>query len=198
MLRHVLGGLVICAALLFSAVTCKAAGVDCAAFHIDPRASLSLAPVAAQHAPGSCHQRLSHGMSLPDPACTPGAVNPTVTAEVLRNPAFRTACVRDQLTTAQQKEVVYAWYGIAKPADNRGPNQICEIDHLISIGLGGSDALENLWPQCGPTGVPVGQRYFKIKDAHAELSLMRQVKAGADLKDIQQRIAADWTQFITP
>jgi hypothetical protein len=44
--------------------------------------------------------------------------------------------------------------------------------------------------------VPVGQREFKIKDAHAELSLMRAIKAGADLEDIQRRIAEDWTQFL--
>lgn len=166
---------------------------------IDPRASVPLAQVAKTHAPGSCHVRhAANGMQLPDPACTPGAVNPTVTADVLRDPSFRTGDVRDDLTTAKQKQIVYVWYGIPKPANNRGPNQVCEIDHLVSLGLGGSDALENLWPQCGPANVPVGQREFKIKDAHAELSLMRQIKAGADLPNIQRRIAQDWTQFIQP
>jgi hypothetical protein len=135
-------------------------------------------------------------MQLPDPACTPGAVNPTITAEVLRDPSFRTGQERDDLTSAARKRVVYGWYGIAPPKDNKGPGQVCELDHLISIGLGGSDALENIWPECGPADVPVGQREFKIKDAHAELGLMRQVKAGADLGDIQHRIAQDWTQFI--
>jgi hypothetical protein len=166
-------------------------------FHIDPLASQPLAAVAADHAPGSCHVRLaSNGMQLPDALCTPGAINPTVTADVLRDPTFRTGTVRDQLTTAAQKQIVYAWYGIVKPKGNVGANQTCEIDHLVSLGLGGSDALENLWPECGPSNVPVGQREFKIKDAVAELSLMKQVKAGADLADIQHRIADDWTQFI--
>ncbi len=73
---------------------------------------------------------------------------------------------------------------------------VCELDHLVSIGLGGSDDLSNIWPECGPASVPVGQREFKIKDAHAELSLMRAVRRGADLQDIQRRIADDWTQFI--
>jgi hypothetical protein len=170
------------------------------AFHIDPLASQPLAPVAKDHAPGSCHVRIAaDGLQLPDPLCTPGAVNPTVTAEVLRNPTFRTGTVRDQLTTPAQKQIVYIWYGITKPKGNVGPNQTCEIDHLISLGLGGSDALANLWPQCqapGSAPVPVGKREFKIKDAVAELSLMREVKAGADLADIQQRIATDWTQFL--
>ena len=164
---------------------------------IDPKASVPLAPVASEHAPGSCHFRIAgNGMRLPDPACTPGAVNPTITADVLRDPSFRTGEERDDLTSEAAKKVVYDWYGVTPPDDNRGPGQVCELDHLISIGLGGSDALENIWPQCGPVDVPVGQREFKIKDAHAELGLMRQVKAGADLAEIQHKIADDWTQFI--
>jgi len=165
---------------------------------IDPKASVPLAPVDfASLKPGDCHLRYAaNGMSLPDPHCTPGAINPTITADVLKNPAFRTGQERDLLTSAAQKRRVYALYGITPPANNRGPNQTCELDHLISIGLGGSDALENVWPECGPSNVPVGQREFKIKDAHAELSLMRQVKAGADLRTIQMQIAKDWTQFI--
>ena len=164
---------------------------------INPLASQPLAPVAATHAPGSCHvHKAADGYQLPDPTCTPGAINPTITADVLKDPTFRTGTVRDQLTTAAQKQIVYVWYGIAKPKGNVGPNQMCEIDHVVSLGLAGSDALENLWPQCGPANVPVGQREFKIKDAHAELSLMKQVKAGANLADIQKRIAQDWTQFI--
>lgn len=167
------------------------------ALHIDPRASEPLATVAVDHAPGSCHVRFAaNGMQLPDPACTPGAINPTVTADVLRDPTFRTGTVRDQLSSAAAKRKVYGWYGITPPKGNTGQNQTCELDHVISLGLGGSDALENVWPECGPNDFPVGQREFKVKDAHAELSLMRQVKAGADLKDIQRRIAEDWTQFL--
>jgi hypothetical protein len=164
---------------------------------VDPLASQPLAPVAADHAPGSCHVRLAaNGMQLPDPSCTPGAVNPTITADVLRNPIFRTSAVRDAATSAAAKRRVYVWYGIEPPANNRGPTQVCELDHLISLGLGGADTLDNLWPQCGPADVPVGQREFKIKDAHAELSLMRAIRAGADLADIQRRIAEDWTQLL--
>ena len=150
----------------------SAPSVDCSQFHIDPRASQPLAVVAATHAPGSCHfGHAANGMRLPDPSCTPGAVNPTVTAAVLRNPAFRTGCVRGALTTEAQKQVVYIWYGASKPKHNTGPNQTAEIDHLVSVGLGGSDALENLWPQMedpSRPAVPVGQREFQVKDAHAE------------------------------
>lgn len=185
--------------MLLALAAAAAVSASAPAPKIDPRASVPLAEVAAEHAPGSCHVRYAeNGMQLPDPACTPGAINPTITADVLRDPNFRTRQVRDDLTSAKAKRIVYVWYGITPPKNNKGPDQVCEIDHLISLGLGGSDALENLWPQCGPDNVPVGQREFKIKDAHAELGLMRDIKAGADLGDIQRRIAADWTQFITP
>src|SRR5215472_6382598 len=40
---------------------------------------------------------------VPDPRCTPGAINPTLTVDILRDPAFRTTCVRDNATTATQK-----------------------------------------------------------------------------------------------
>jgi len=192
MMRNVIGGALLSAAVFYGLL------LSCVAHaQVNPLASQPLAQVAATHAPGSCHFRhAANGMQLPDPLCTPGAINPTITTAVLKDPKFRTGTVRDQLTSAAQKQIVYSWYGVTKPAGNVGPNQICEIDHLVSLGLGGSDALENLWPQCGPVNVPVGQREFKVKDAHAELGLMRQIKAGAELADIQRKIAADWTQFI--
>lgn len=179
-----------------------AAAVSASSLGIDPKASVPLAPVAADHAPGSCHVRIAaNGMQLPDPACTPGAVNPTVTGDVLRNPAFRTGMIRGDLTTEAQKKRVYVWYGITPPADNKGADQVCEIDHLVSLRLGGSDAMENLWPQCEPglsRAKPVGQREFKVKDSHAEESLAERIKAGDDLSTIQHEIASDWTQFIAP
>lgn len=178
-----------------------AAALNCSAFHIDPLASQSFAPTAATHAPGSCHVRMSHGYPIPDPACTPGAINPTVTAKVLRNPAFRTACVRDMVTSESRKRVVYLWYGIAPPSNNRGPTQTCELDHVDSLGLAAADTLANVWPECGPPGVPVGQRYFKIKDG-VEDRLMKEVRdapagtADQVLSSIQRQIAADWTVYL--
>lgn len=168
--------------------------------HFDPRASQPLAPVVADHAPGSCHARLAaNGMQLPDPTCSPGAINPTLTIDVLLNPAFRTGMVRDKLTSAAAKRRVYVWYGIVPPKHNTGQNQTCELDHVVDIGAGGADSLANIWPQCerpGAPPVPVGQREFKTKDRFAEHDVMRQIKAGGDLADIQRRIAADWTQFV--
>jgi hypothetical protein len=167
----------------------------CEKFSIDDTASKPLNQ--AQIPPQSdCTTRMSNGIPLPDSNCTPGAVNPTLTVDVLRDPDFRTCCVRSHTTTEQQKAGTYKWYSIPHPSNNTGPTQTCELDHLISLELGGADTLDNIWPQCGPPGVSLPDRYFKQKDM-VENFLAKQVKAGKiDLADAQKRIADDWTQFL--
>lgn len=146
--------------------------------------------------PNGCKTGLSNGFPLPDPHCTPGAENPTVTLDVLRNAAFRTECLRDCITTEAQKHVTYGWYGISEPSDNIGANQTCELDHLVPLELGGADTLDNIWPQCGPPGVSLNDRYFKQKDM-VEYYLAAQAKAGAmDLETARHQIATDWTPFL--
>jgi hypothetical protein len=68
--------------------------------------------------------------------------------------------------------------------------------HLIPLELGGADTLDNVWPQCGPSGVALPQRFFKEKDA-VENYLAMQVRQGRmDLGAAQKGIATDWTQFL--
>lgn len=137
------------------------------------------------------------GLTLPDPRCTPGAVNPTLTITVLKNKDFSTGpCVRDKDTSADAKNVTYSWYGIPRPPGNVGQKQVCEKDHLISLELGGADSLANIWPQCGPDQNALNDRYFKRKDL-VENYLAAQVRSGAiDLASAQHGIASDWTQYI--
>ncbi len=180
-------------ALCFAACAGVAlAAPDCAKFAIDPDASVPVQVVAAP--PGHvCTPHISNGVPLPDPVCTPGAVNPTLTADILRDPDYRTSCNRDHATTARQKARTYGWYDVQKPLHNVGQNQICELDHLVSIELGGADTLDNIWPQCGPDAVTLRERYFKQKDL-VENYLAAQVKAGAiELEEAQRVIASDWT-----
>lgn len=179
-----------------------AAAVGASTLGIDPSASVALAPSAADHAFGECHFGVAaDGMPLPDPKCTPGAVNPTLTVRVLTDPGFRTGFVRDKVTSPAVKRKVYAWYGIIPPRNNVGANQTCELDHLDDLGAGGADTLNNLWPQCqrpGDPPVPVGQRWFKIKDANAEHVMIAAIKRGisdAELAELQKRMAADWTSL---
>jgi hypothetical protein len=174
------------------------AQVDCSQFNIDPTASQSLGP-ASTLSPGACHTRMSHGFPVPDPACTPGAINPTVTEDVLRNPAFRTSCVRSHATTEEQKFATYGYYNILHPVHNSGLTQTCELDHLVPLELGGADTLDNIWPQCGsPSGDVVlpDDRFFKQKDM-VENYLARMVRDGKmKQSDAQKGIATDWTQYL--
>jgi hypothetical protein len=194
---NALGVLAMCALIAMSFQPAYAADPpDCDSFDIDGSASKPLKNVSLPPDRGSCKVRVSNGFPLPDPDCTPGATNPTLTTQVLRDPAFRTSCVRDSATTAHEKAGTYAWYRIEHPEDNRGVKQICELDHLISLELGGADTLENIWPQCGPDGVVLAERFFKEKDI-VENYLAARVKAGSiKLSDAQRGIAMDWTQFL--
>jgi hypothetical protein len=163
---------------------------------IDAQATQPLS-VPSSPTDGSCVARTSHGLPIPDPTCTPGAINPTLTIAIIDDPHFRTACVRNQLTSEDQKKDTYAWYSVARPISNTGQEQVCELDHLIPLYFGGADDLANIWPQCGPDATTLNNRYFKQKD-RVELYLGKMVRAGKiSLGDAQRGIASDWTQYIT-
>jgi hypothetical protein len=167
----------------------------CDQLHIDGRASTPLRPVALPPQQ-ACTTPTRNGFLVPDPNCTPGAINPTLTIEVLRDRSFTTECIRDVATMEEEKAITYEWYHLDHPSNNDGDDQICELDHLISLELGGADTLENIWPQCGPSGVALAQRYFKQKDT-VENFLAKQVREGRmDLSTAQKAIAIDWTQFL--
>lgn len=170
----------------------------CAIASIDPMQSQPLLTSWTPPGARACKPMQSaQGFTLPDPRCTPGAVNPTLTLTVLQNKDFSTGpCVRDKDTSPDAKNVTYSWYGIVRPPGNVGQKQVCEKDHLISLELGGADSLANIWPQCGPDQNALNDRYFKRKDL-VENYLAAQVRSGAiDLASAQHGIASDWTQYI--
>ena len=145
---------------------------------------------------GSCQSTVRNGYSEPDIRCTPGGVTPGVTVEILRDPAWRTKCIRNCQSSEQQKHVAYAWYGLPRPEDNQGANQVCELDHLVPLELGGADGLGNIWPECGPDAVTLRDRYFKQKDV-VENYLAAKVKSGEmPLDEAQRGIATDWVQYL--
>jgi hypothetical protein len=163
---------------------------------IDDKASKPITSVSLPPH-GICHPKpTSDGTFLPDPTCTPGAINPTLTEAILKDPAFRTGCVRNDATSETQKASTYKWYHTKHPKNNQGATQTCELDHLIPLYLGGADTLENIWPQCGPARVHLDDRFFKEKDK-VEFYLGQQVRAGKmDLAVAQKGIAEDWTKFL--
>ena len=108
---------------------------SCTAEGVKSTASTALGPVTKST---DCKLRKGSGnLPVQDPACTPGAFNPTVTADILRSGRFRTGCVRNCVTTQAQKQIVYERYGVHKD------RATCELDHLVPLELGGADTLDN-------------------------------------------------------
>ncbi len=115
----------------------------------------------------------------PDPALTPGAVLTTDAATVCA-PGYATS-VRN-VPVAEKREV-YAEYHLAYPQ----PAGSYEADHFISLELGGSNDITNLWPE--PALPRPG---FHEKDV-VENYLHDQVCSGKlSLPDAQKEISTDW------
>jgi hypothetical protein len=108
---------------------------------------------------------------------TPGDVLPVTTADIC-TPGY-TRKVRN--VPAAVKRRVFASYGVTpKPG-------AYEVDHLISLELGGSNSIRNLWPQpyTGPWNA-------HQKDA-LENRLHKLVCSGSlPLEQAQHDIASDW------
>jgi hypothetical protein len=75
----------------------------------------------------------------PDPKLTPGAIFDGVTAVQVCVAGYSSS-VRSVTTATKNK--VYAEYGITTH-----PTGAYEVDHLISLELGGSNDIRNLWPE---------------------------------------------------
>lgn len=83
----------------------------------------------------------SHWPTQPDPKLTPGAVL-NVTAAQVCLPGYASK-VRN--VPVSEAKAVFATYGVPYSQRSRG-----ELDHLVSLELGGSNDMRNLWPQYGP------------------------------------------------
>jgi hypothetical protein len=133
------------------------------------------------------HYRKHGTVLLNDLTVTPGEVRTTSKAAVCseKTPQFRN-------TTEKMKNEVYAEYGVDKhqPLSLQlkiGEVPLYEIDHLISLEIGGADTVKNLWPQ----------PYYQHPGAHEkdilENWLHKQVCAGKmDLAEAQAKIRTDW------
>lgn len=123
---------------------------------------------------------------LPDRECTPGAIDPKVTAQAVNN----TICIVGYSSdvrppsseTNKIKVAQLDAYGFS------GPMSDYELDHLISLELGGCpDCVSNLWPE--PYNIPMGARE---KDK-VENYLHKMVCSGLmTLEEAQKEIATDW------
>lgn len=85
------------------------------------------------------------GANLPDPHCTPGAINHAVKQTTIHS----TVCVRGWTSTIRPPVTVTEPQKFASMRDYgvTGPSGF-EFDHLIPLELGGApDSTRNLWPE---------------------------------------------------
>ena len=137
----------------------------------------------AQPAPGSCHALGSGLYSRPDPACTPGALNPGVTQATIDH----TICVEGWTDTVRPPEGVTEQEKAASMAAYGDTDSIAsyEYDHFVPLELGGAtNDPRNLWPEPGASPNP--------KDA-VEDDLREKVCDGEmTLAQAQRAIATNW------
>lgn len=118
--------------------------------------------------------------SLPDPRCTTGARFSRATATQVCRSRYSSG-VRH--VTSSTKSAIYAEYGMRRHFDGRTG----EVDHLVSLELGGSNSRANLWPEAA------GARYGSIQKDRLENALHGEVCSGRiTLRAAQRAIAGDW------
>ena len=150
--------------------------------------------VQPQPAPGSCKYRYTTDKQpLPDPTCTPGAISPAVTQANIGDTICRTggytSTVRPPASITNKEKSANA-----KAYDYSGPLGDAELDHLVSLQLGGDpNATANLWVEPPSPDHIAGKGPNNDKDV-VEARLHSAVcKRQVTLAAAQQAIAADWT-----
>jgi hypothetical protein len=165
----------------------------CKSFNIDLAASQPLRPAATTT---NCKSARSMGYPVPDPRCTPGAINPSVAEATLRDPRFKPECVHGEPKSAEEKARLYAAYGLAEPEKNMGQTRSCELNRLIPLELGGANSADNIWPLCGPPDVMQSARYFNDKDKVDRYLVMMVKMNRMELDAARKGVVADWTQYL--
>lgn len=116
---------------------------------------------------------------LPDPKLSPGAVLPVTPADFC-TPGYSK---KVRAVPEKVKRQVYAEYGIT----HHGRGEY-EVDHLISLELGGSNSIRNLWPQSYKTS-PWNAH---VKDALEDRLHAMVCSGNLPLATAQHEIATDW------
>lgn len=156
---------------------------------VSHRANASLAGLVRVHDPGQVTGTLTgpcdardHGQ-LPDPRCTPGAYDPAITAAVLCSSSYRTSTYR-----APESQTEHFKHDVAEPAYDQH-DVSGELDHLISLELGGANDAANLWVEAGSIPNPKD----KIEDAlHGWVCSATGTGAQRRLRQAQHAIAHNW------
>lgn len=119
----------------------------------------------------------------PNPTLTPGDVFPNVTAKEVCVSGYSSS-VRS--VSSDEKAAVYQRYGIPNEPGKH------EVDHFISLEIGGSNMITNLWPEPYVTPDAPNKIGAHEKDK-VENYLHDQVcKNAMTLQQAQEQIRTDW------
>jgi hypothetical protein len=135
---------------------------------------------------------------LPDHTCTPGVLNPRLTAAQLCAPGFTTKTIRPptSYTDALKRRLMVSYGQVGtSPLTGRqwSPSDV-ELDHAVSLeDLGHPWSPLNLWPEPRrATGAePNAEEKDQVEVVVRNLICTDQPHAD----DYAARLAADWTQF---
>ena len=147
--------------------------------------------------PGSCHTGTDSGQPLPDPRCTPGALNPAVTQANIGSTICRSGWATQQrkrylpysLSSKFKRQVEDA-YGVPHSADAEGDHDVpIELAGLPGPMPGAPPFTENFWPEHNDHPKP---GFLNSKDI-VENDLNHAVCSGrVTLAAAQHAIATDW------
>jgi hypothetical protein len=132
----------------------------------------------------------------PDPVRTPGAVDPDITQDNIKenicNPNWSTRSIRPPVNYTNRLKLEQ----IREYADADTNPRDYEEDHLIPLEIGGNPTdPKNLWPEPYETSIPDGGARYKDK---VESYLHRQVcDDNLGIVQAQQEIASDWYRVYT-
>ena len=139
--------------------------------------SASLADYGVQTKTSAC----AANQILPDSACTPGAILTTNTAVICK--VGYTKTVRD--VPLKERKQVFAEYGIPYSQHSK-----YEVDHLISLELGGSNDISNLWAEAG--SIVSGSL---TKDKFENYLHSQVCKGNITITEAQAEISGNWLQY---
>jgi hypothetical protein len=117
----------------------------------------------------------------PDRACSPGAYYSRLTRRVICASRFRTGSIRN--VPQSEKFHVEREYGMAATYYGR----TIEIDHIVPLELGGSNAIANLFPEPGS-----GAANYHVKDEVENRAKAEVCDGHLSLHAARQGFARNW------
>jgi hypothetical protein len=120
----------------------------------------------------------------PDRRCSPGAYSGGLTKALLCSPSFHTSSIRN--VSDATRHAIETEYGMAP----RAYGSTLEIDHIVSLELGGSNDPANLYPERANA-----HPGYHVKDRLENAAHAWVCDGKISLRTAQRKIATNWEAF---